>query len=55
VLFTANPVTGKRTAVINASWGLGEAIVSVWYHPDTITATIKRMADHRLPERTKSW
>lgn len=36
VLFTANPVTGKRDeAVINASWGLGEAIVSGAVSPDT--------------------
>jgi len=29
VMFTANPVTGKREEiVINAAWGLGEAIVS---------------------------
>ncbi len=39
VLFTANPVSGKRDeVVINASWGLGEAIVSGLVSPDTITA-----------------
>ena len=38
VLFTANPVTGDRDqAVINASWGLGEAIVSGLVTPDTVT------------------
>jgi rifampicin phosphotransferase len=40
VLFTVNPVTGNRDqAVINASWGLGEAIVSGLVSPDTITAS----------------
>jgi pyruvate,water dikinase len=38
VLFTVNPVNGNREqAVINASWGLGEAIVSGLVSPDTIT------------------
>ena len=38
VLFTANPVTGDSgEVVINASWGLGEAIVSGLVSPDTIT------------------
>jgi pyruvate,water dikinase len=37
VLFTANPVSGARTeAVINAAWGLGEAIVSGLVTPDTV-------------------
>jgi pyruvate,water dikinase len=37
VVFTANPVTGARNElVINASWGLGEAIVSGRVTPDTI-------------------
>jgi hypothetical protein len=38
ILFTCNPVTGARDeVVINASWGLGEAIVSGRVSPDTIT------------------
>ena len=38
ILFTANPVTGNRDeVVINAAWGLGEAIVSGQVNPDTIT------------------
>jgi len=38
ILFTANPITGNRDeVVINASWGLGEAIVSGLVTPDTIT------------------
>ena len=38
ILFTANPVTSNRDeVVINASWGLGEAIVSGLVTPDTLT------------------
>jgi len=37
VLFTANPVTAARDELmINAAWGLGEAIVSGGVTPDTI-------------------
>jgi pyruvate,water dikinase len=36
VVFSANPVTGSRhEVVINASWGLGESIVSGTVTPDT--------------------
>jgi phosphoenolpyruvate synthase/pyruvate phosphate dikinase len=36
VVFSANPVTGSRDEVlINASWGLGESIVSGTVTPDT--------------------
>ncbi len=39
VLFTANPLNGRRDeSVINASWGLGEAIVGGLVTPDTIIA-----------------
>ncbi len=38
IMFTANPINGKRDElVINAAWGLGEAIVSGLVTPDTIT------------------
>jgi phosphohistidine swiveling domain-containing protein len=38
ILFTANPLTGARgQAVINAAWGLGEAIVGGQVTPDTLT------------------
>ncbi|HSQ16496.1 MAG TPA: PEP/pyruvate-binding domain-containing protein [Anaerolineales bacterium] len=38
ILFTANPLTGKRSeAVINAAWGLGEAVVGGLVTPDMIT------------------
>jgi rifampicin phosphotransferase len=37
VMFTANPVNGRRTEVmITATWGLGEAIVSGAVTPDTL-------------------
>ena len=38
ILFTANPVNGRRDqVVISASWGLGEAVVGGLVTPDTIT------------------
>lgn len=37
ILFTANPLTGARDQVmLNASWGLGEAIVGGLVTPDTL-------------------
>jgi rifampicin phosphotransferase len=40
ILFTANPVTGSRDQLmINAAWGLGEAIVGGLVAPDTLTVT----------------
>jgi rifampicin phosphotransferase len=37
ILFTANPLTGARDELmINAAWGLGEAIVSGQVTPDTL-------------------
>ena len=49
ILFTANPITGNRDeAVINASWGLGEAIVSGLVTPDTITV---RKSDGHIVSR----
>jgi len=40
ILFTANPINGKRDeAVINAAWGLGEAIVGGAVTPDTVTVS----------------
>jgi phosphohistidine swiveling domain-containing protein len=38
IMFTANPVNGKRDElVVNAAWGLGEAVVSGAVTPDTLT------------------
>ena len=40
IAFTANPINGNRQeCVINASWGLGEAIVSGLVSPDTYVVT----------------
>jgi pyruvate,water dikinase len=40
ILFTANPVSGRRDeTLMNASWGLGEAVVSGLVTPDTITVS----------------
>ena len=37
VMFTANPITGARDqVVVNAAWGLGEAIVGGQVTPDTV-------------------
>ncbi|MEI6563018.1 MAG: PEP/pyruvate-binding domain-containing protein [bacterium] len=39
VMFTVNPVTGHRDEmIINAAWGLGEAIVGGHVTPDTVIA-----------------
>jgi pyruvate,water dikinase len=66
VLFTANPMTGARDQMmINAAWGLGEAIVGGQVTPDTIivdkqTGAIesvhvadKEVMTVRLPEGTR--
>jgi len=38
IMFTANPLNGNRNeTVINAAWGLGEAVVGGAVTPDTIT------------------
>ena len=66
ILFTANPVTGERNQmVINAAWGLGEAIVGGHVTPDTFilnkkTGALesqeianKELMTVRLPEGTR--
>jgi pyruvate,water dikinase len=35
VMFTVNPATGKDVVLIEATWGLGEALVSGAVHPDS--------------------
>ena len=50
VVFSANPITGNRDEiVINASWGLGESIVSGTVAPDTF---IVRKSDLAITSRT---
>jgi pyruvate,water dikinase len=40
IMFTANPLNGKRDeTVINAAWGLGEAVVGGAMTPDSITVS----------------
>ncbi|MFN7934111.1 MAG: PEP/pyruvate-binding domain-containing protein [Bryobacteraceae bacterium] len=54
VLFTANPVTGKRRqAVIDASPGLGEAIVSGAVNPDhfTVDTTNGTILERRIGDK----
>jgi pyruvate,water dikinase len=59
VMFTANPVTGRRhETVIDASPGLGEAVVSGAVNPDhfvvspTLTITKRRLGDKRVTVRS---
>ena len=52
IMFTANPLTGARDQVmINAAWGLGEAIVGGLVTPDTVvvekaSGAITRAGNH---------
>jgi pyruvate,water dikinase len=61
VMFTRNPVTGDDELMIEASWGLGEAVVSGLVIPDNFrvartgevlerTAGLKRIRIRALPE-----
>ncbi len=61
VMFTENPVTGADERMIEASWGLGEAVVAGLVIPDTFrvdrggqvlerTAGLKRIAVRSLPD-----
>jgi rifampicin phosphotransferase len=54
VLFTANPVTGRRCeAVVDASPGLGEAVVSGAVNPDHFVVDVRSgtVLDQRLGDR----
>lgn len=54
ILFTANPVNGKRSELmISAAWGLGEAIVSGNVTPDTfvVDKTTRRMISRQIAEK----
>ena len=53
VLFTADPVTGDRaTTVINASWGLGEAVVGGRVTPDVVTVARGAVTGVRPGDKT---
>jgi rifampicin phosphotransferase len=52
VMFTADPVTGARDdTVINASWGLGEAVVGGQVTPDTIVVSGGAVTSARLGDK----
>lgn len=52
VLFTADPVSGRRTrAVLDASPGLGEAVVSGMVNPDHLGIEDGRVVDRRLGDK----
>src|SRR5690242_17142768 len=56
VLFTANPVTGRRhQAVIDASPGLGESVVSGSVNPDrfTVDTATGTVVDRRLGDKRR--
>ena len=61
VLFTADPVTGRRSqAVIDAAPGLGEAVVSGAVNPDhfvvdttTSAVLLQRLGDKRVAIRSR--
>ena len=55
ILFTANPINGKRDEmVVNAAWGLGEAIVGGLVSPDTIIAekATGKVKSYEVAEKT---
>ncbi|WP_336204506.1 PEP/pyruvate-binding domain-containing protein [Nonomuraea sp. LPB2021202275-12-8] len=52
VMFTANPVTGDRDeTVINASWGLGEAVVGGQVTPDTVVVSAGKVTEARTGDK----
>jgi rifampicin phosphotransferase len=53
VMFTANPVTGARgETVVNASWGLGEAVVGGQVTPDTIVVSHGAVTQAQAGDKT---
>ncbi|MFC7588526.1 PEP/pyruvate-binding domain-containing protein [Nonomuraea antimicrobica] len=52
VMFTADPVTGARDRIVlNASWGLGEAVVGGQVTPDTVVVSGGAVAESRLGDK----
>jgi pyruvate,water dikinase len=54
VMFTANPVTGAvDETIVNASWGLGEAVVSGMVTPDefALDRATKRLRRHTIGDK----
>ncbi|MFE3449063.1 PEP/pyruvate-binding domain-containing protein [Nonomuraea sp. NPDC059194] len=53
VVFTANPVTGARDEiVVNAAWGLGEAVVGGQVTPDTLVVKDGVVTEERVADKT---
>lgn len=54
VMFTLNPINGRRSEmIINAAWGLGEAVVSSLVTPDTIAVdkNAERMVSYEVANK----
>ncbi len=53
VMFTSHPVTGEPLTIIEASWGLGEAIVSGSVSPDNYVFDLRteRVVDRLIAEK----
>jgi len=49
VMFTRNPVTGDDERVIEASWGLGEAVVAALVIPDSFRVTREGRVIEKTP------
>ncbi|MFI7125184.1 PEP/pyruvate-binding domain-containing protein [Nonomuraea sp. NPDC050153] len=53
IMFTANPVSGARDeTVVNASWGLGEAVVGGQVTPDTIVVSGGAVTQEQVSDKT---
>ncbi|GAA2416122.1 hypothetical protein GCM10010404_88160 [Nonomuraea africana] len=53
VMFTANPVTGAHDEiVVNAAWGLGEAVVGGQVNPDSLVIKDGRVAEEGVADKT---
>ncbi|MFD1938776.1 PEP/pyruvate-binding domain-containing protein [Nonomuraea mangrovi] len=53
VMFTANPVNGVRDEiVVNAAWGLGEAVVGGQVTPDTLVVKGGVVTEERVADKT---
>ncbi|MFI6326288.1 PEP/pyruvate-binding domain-containing protein [Nonomuraea sp. NPDC050556] len=52
IMFTANPINGARDeTVVNASWGLGEAVVGGLVTPDTITMKDSTVTSYEISDK----
>ncbi len=53
VLFTSHPVTGEPFTIVEASWGLGEAVVSGTVSPDNYVFdhVMEKVVDRTIPRK----